>query len=109
LTFQNLFGILLAFNSQKGVFPLPQRRCAIKALRQNKVRHHHNQVIKNDLKKTIKKFLVAIKDKNKTEAEADLKLIHKKFDKLAKRHLLHANTVSRRKSRFSRILKSLAA
>lgn len=88
---------------------MPQRRSAIKALRQNRQRHLHNLDIKTDLKKTIKKFLVLIKDKKAPEAESTLKLVHKKLDKAAKRHILHNNTIARRKARFSRLVKSITS
>lgn len=87
---------------------MPQRRNAIKALRQNRQRRLHNLDISTDLKKTIKKFLAFVKDKKATEAESALKVVHKKLDKAAKRHLLHDNTVARRKALFSRLVKGIA-
>jgi len=83
---------------------LPQRRNAIKSLRQNKKRHLHNLDIKTDLKKITKKFQALVAQKNTVEAKAILPAIFKKFDKASKSHLLHRNTVARRKSRFSRLL-----
>ncbi|MBI5149645.1 MAG: 30S ribosomal protein S20 [Candidatus Omnitrophica bacterium] len=87
---------------------MPQRRTAIKALRQNRVRHLHNLDIATDLKKTTKKFLALIKDKNTAEAQSALKLIYKKLDKAAKRNLMHDNTAARRKARFSRLVNSIS-
>ena len=68
----------------------------------------HNLDIKTDLKKTVKKFLASVKGKNTEEAQSNLKMLYKKFDKAAKRNIIHKNTASRRKSRFSRLIKSLA-
>jgi small subunit ribosomal protein S20 len=90
------------------VFVLPQRRTAIKALRINKKRHLHNLDIKTDLKKTVKKFEGLVAKKNSEEAKLLLKIIYKKFDKAAKRHLIHEKTAARRKSRFNLLLKSIA-
>lgn len=87
---------------------MPQRKAGVKALRTNQKRHLHNLDIKTDLKKTIKKFLSSVDKKNVSEAQSGLKIVYKKLDKAAKRNLIHANTASRRKSRFSRLLKSLA-
>ena len=87
---------------------MPQRRTAIKALRQNRTRHLHNLDIATDLKKTTKKFMALVKDKNTTEAQSMLKLLYKKLDKTAKRNLMHDNTVSRRKAKFSRLVNSLS-
>ena len=88
---------------------MPQRRAAIKDLRKNRKRKLHNLTIKTDLRKTIKKFLVLIKDKNLNESKETLKLLYKKLDKASKKNIIHRNTASRRKSRFQRLLNSVNA
>ncbi|MCR4338137.1 MAG: 30S ribosomal protein S20 [Candidatus Omnitrophica bacterium] len=87
---------------------MPQRKCAIKTLRKNSQKHAHNLDIKTDLKKTIKKFLSAVAQKNKDEAQTSLQGIYKKLDKAVKRNILHKNTVARRKSRFARAFTEVA-
>ena len=87
---------------------MPQRRNAIKALRQNRQRHLANQDFQTGLKKTVKKFKQVLAQKNKEEAKTLLKAVHKKIDKATKRNLLHKNTAARRKSVFSRLLLNLA-
>jgi small subunit ribosomal protein S20 len=82
---------------------MPQRRTAIKDLRKAHTKHLHNQQIKTDLKKTIKKFTAASSDK-KADAMELLKEIYKKFDKAAKCNVMHKKTAARRKSRFARSL-----
>ncbi len=82
---------------------MPQRRTAIKDLRKAHTKHLHNLQIKTDLKKTIKKFTTAATDK-KADAQELLKQIYKKFDKAAKRNVMHKKTAARRKSRFARSL-----
>lgn len=94
---------------QKGAMIVPQRRSAVKALRQNDARHTHNLDIRTDLKKTIKKFFASLKDKDLSHAKANLNLVYKKLDKAAKKNLLHKNTVARRKAHFSRRLAGLTA
>ena len=84
---------------------MPQRRTAIKDLRKAHTKHLHNLQIKTDLKKTVKKFLTASTAK-KEEAKELLKEIYQKFDKAAKRHVMHKRTAARRKSRFARALAS---
>ena len=88
---------------------MPQRKAGIKDLRQNRTRKMHNLDIKTALKKTIKKFLASVKDKNTSEAQTNLKTLYKKLDKAAKRHILHKNTSARRKSKFSKQLANLAS
>ncbi len=82
---------------------MPQRRTAVKDLRKNRTRHMRNLDIKTDLKKTVKKFLSAVKDK-KSETQELLKVLYRKMDKAAKRNILHKKTAARRKSRFARLL-----
>ncbi|MCK5579972.1 MAG: 30S ribosomal protein S20 [Candidatus Omnitrophica bacterium] len=81
---------------------MPQRRSAIKELRKNRKNRLHNLDIKTDLKKTIKKFTASVEQKNSEEAKENLKTVYKKIDKAAKRNILHQNTASRRKSKFSK-------
>jgi len=82
---------------------MPQRRTAIKDLRKNHTRHMQNLDIKSDLKKSLKAFVSAAKDK-KTDAKDLLKTLYKKLDKAAKRNVLHKKTAARRKSRFAKML-----
>jgi len=64
----------------------------------------HNLDIKTDLKKTTKKFLASVAEKNTEEAQSNLRLLYKKLDKAAKRNILHKNTAAHRKSKFSKQL-----
>jgi small subunit ribosomal protein S20 len=84
---------------------MPQRRTAIKDLRKAHTKHLHNLQIKTDLKKTIKKFTAAAAEK-KADIKELLKEIYKKFDKAAKRNVMHKKTAARRKSRFARSIAS---
>jgi small subunit ribosomal protein S20 len=82
---------------------MPQRRTAIKDLRKSHTRHLQNLQIKTDLKKTVKKFTTAATAK-KADATELLKEIYKKFDKAAKRKVMHKKTAARRKARFAKLL-----
>ena len=84
---------------------MPQRRTAIKELRKNRTKHMRNLDIKSDLKRTLKSFISAAKDK-KTDAKDLLSTLYKKFDKAAKRNVMHKKTAARRKSRFAKLLAS---
>lgn len=68
----------------------------------------HNLDIKTSLRKTTKKFLASVKDKNAEEAQSNLNVLYKKLDKAAKHNILNNNTVARRKSKFSKDLASIA-
>ena len=66
----------------------------------------HNLDIKTALKKTTKKFLASVKEKNTEEAQLNLKVLYKKLDKATKRNILHKNTAAHRKSKFSKQIRS---
>ena len=87
---------------------MPQRRSGIKELRKNHTNHMRNLDVKTDMKKTIKQFLSSVDAKNKDEAQNNLKAVYKKLDKATKRNIIQKNTASRRKSRFSKLLASIA-
>ncbi len=85
---------------------MPQRRCAIKELRKSRTRRLRNLDVKTDMKKTVKRYLAALKEDNRDSARDLLKTVYKKLDKAVKRNVLHANTAARRKSRLSRLIAS---
>ena len=87
---------------------MPQRRSGIKELRKNRKNRLNNLDIKTDMKKTIKQFLSSVDAKNKEGAKTNLKAVYKKLDKATKRNIIQKNTASRRKSRFSKLLASIA-
>jgi small subunit ribosomal protein S20 len=87
---------------------VPQRKAGVKELKKNRRKKMHNLDIKTDLRKTIKSFLVSCESDNKQETQDNLKTVYKKLDKAAKRNILHKNTVSRRKSKFSKLATSKA-
>ncbi|MFA5088183.1 MAG: 30S ribosomal protein S20 [Candidatus Omnitrophota bacterium] len=87
---------------------MPQRKSGVKALRKSQKKHSHNLDLKTDLKKTIKKFLACVNEKNKADAQTALNILFKKIDKAAKRNTLSKNTANRRKSYYSKLLSKLA-
>ncbi|MBF0483822.1 MAG: 30S ribosomal protein S20 [Candidatus Omnitrophica bacterium] len=87
---------------------MPQRKAGIKDLRKSHTRKMNNLDQKTVIKKTEKSFLKAVQEKKLDEAKETLKILHKKIDKAAKTNILKDNTASRRKSRFSKLLKSIA-
>ncbi len=82
---------------------MPQRRNAIKENRKAHTRRMQNLDIKTDLKKTLKSFVTSVEEK-KTDSKDLLKTLYKKFDKAAKRNIMHKKTAARRKSRFAKLL-----
>jgi small subunit ribosomal protein S20 len=83
---------------------MPRRRTSIKKTRSDKKKHLQNLKIKQNLKKTIKKFLSLIAAKNLDEAKKILVSAFSQLDKAAKKNTIHPATANRRKSRLARRL-----
>jgi small subunit ribosomal protein S20 len=83
---------------------MPRRRTSLKKTRQDKKRHLRNLKIKQQLKKTIKKFQALLSAKNITEAKVLLGKVFSQLDKAAKKRIIHPNTADRKKSRLMKAL-----
>lgn len=83
---------------------MPKRRNALKRIRQDKTRRLHNLKIKQELKKTIKKFQAFLNAKNINEAKTFLSKVFSQLDKAAKKRIIHPRTSDRKKSRLMRKL-----
>ena len=79
-------------------------RSALKNIRKNKARYIENRAITSKLKTLEKKFVASIEDKNKDEAIANASSYISALEKSEKRNLVHANKVSRKKSRCSALI-----
>lgn len=80
---------------------MPITKSAKKELRKNIKRRLRNLQKKKLIKQTIKKFELALKNKNKEEAKKNLSLAYKYLDKASKT-FLHKNKASRIKSRLAK-------
>jgi small subunit ribosomal protein S20 len=78
---------------------LPQRKAGLKRLRADKTRHLRNIKIKQNLKKSLKKFKLLLSDKKKQELLVALKEAFSKLDKAAAKGIIHKKTASRKKGR----------
>ena len=84
---------------------MPIKKSAKKALRQNVRRKARNLIYKNKIKDLARKFRDFISEKKINEAQDLLKKIYKILDKAAKTGVIKKNTVSRKKSRLSKLLR----
>lgn len=87
---------------------MPRRSTSIKTQRSAKKKHLRNLKVKQELKKTLKKFQALVTAKNIEEAKTVLKKVFSQLDKAAKKRIIHSNTASRRKSRLSLRLRRTA-
>ncbi|MBN2830798.1 MAG: 30S ribosomal protein S20 [Candidatus Omnitrophica bacterium] len=83
---------------------MPRRKTSIKKTRSDRRKHLQNLKIKQNLKKTIKKFQGLIAAKNLEEAKKILSGVFSQLDKAAKKRTIHPKTANRRKSRLMKHL-----
>lgn len=83
---------------------MPRRKTSLKRKRADKKRHERNLKIKQQLKKTIKKFQSLLSAKNIEEAKALMGKVFSQLDKAAKKRIIHPQTANRRKSRLMKRL-----
>lgn len=89
---------------------MPHSISAAKRVRQNQKRRLRNKKIKAELKSLTKKLLGLITAKNKEESLALFRTLSSKFDRAAKKDVVHKNNASRHKSRLSqRIARAFAS
>ena len=87
---------------------MPRRRTSLKRNRADKKRHLHNLKIKQELKKTLKKFQSLLSAKNIQEAKTLLGKVFSQLDKAAKKRVIHPKTANRKKSRLMKRLTKTA-
>lgn len=85
---------------------MPRRKTSIKKKRADKKKHLRNLRIKQQLKKTIKKFQGLLSEKNVSEAKALIAKVFSQLDKAAKKNIIHPATANRKKSRLMKRLSS---
>lgn len=87
---------------------MPRRRTSQKKQRSDKKKHLRNLKIKQQLKKTVKKFQALLSSKNINDAKTLIGKVFSQLDKAAKKHILHPKTASRKKSRLMKRLSKAA-
>ena len=88
---------------------MPRRKSSVMHARLSKKRHLKNLKIRQEIKKTMKKFQTLISAKNIEEAKKLLAKAFSQLDKAAKKRIIHPKLASRRKSRLSRHLRPAKA
>ena len=82
---------------------------AKKRVRQNAKRNARNRARKEMLKTQVKAFTAAITAHDPTKAEAELKLVTRRLDRLAAKNTIHKNTAARKRSRLTKRLNAAKA
>ena len=84
-------------------------KSALKNIRKNKARYLQNRAVATRLKTLEKKFLSAVGDKDATLSKELASSLISALEKAKKNNLVHANKVSRKKSRCAELLAKLSA
>lgn len=87
---------------------MPRRKTSLKRQRVDAKKHLRNLKVKQQLKKTIKKFQALLSAKNASEAKALLGKVFSQLDKAAKKRIIHPGTATRKKSRLMKRLAKAA-
>lgn len=87
---------------------MPRRRTSVKKTRSDNKKHLRNFKVKQQLKKTIKKFQQLTSAKKLDEAKILLQKAFSELDKAAKKQVIHSATANRKKSRLAKQLSKSA-
>jgi len=94
---------------QGGETHMANIKSAQKRIKVAKAKTLKNTMIKSALKTKIKKFEVAVANKNVEEAKANYSVVVKALDMAASKGIIHKNKAARKKSRLATKLTSLSA
>jgi small subunit ribosomal protein S20 len=83
---------------------MPIIKSAKKRVKQSTKRQNRNYPLRSEMKTYIKKFLLAVKEGKKEEAEKLLQKTYKIIDTAAKKNIIHKNNAARKKSRLAKAL-----
>lgn len=83
---------------------MPITSSAIKAARQSEVRRLRRMPAKTQMKNAVRAVMDLVKDGKKDEAAKALPRAYKLIDMAAKKHLIHKNNASRKKSLLARLV-----
>lgn len=84
-------------------------KSSIKRAKTNEKRRIHRAAQKSAMRTAVKKYLVAIEQKDVKRAADLLKEATRKLDKAVTKGLIHKNTAARKKSRLTKKLQDLQA
>jgi len=78
---------------------MPNKKAAIKSLRQDKTKHNRNKSALSELRTLAKNARLLISEKKKKDADTTLKTLESKLSRAVKNNMIKKNNASRRISR----------
>lgn len=86
---------------------MPNIKSAKKSVKTNAATASNNTVYTSRVKNSIKKVEKAVKEKNKENANEELKVAITNIDKCTSKGIMKQNTADRKKSRLNKIVKEM--
>lgn len=86
---------------------MPNIKSAKKRVKVTSVKTLQNQIVKSNLKTTLKKFDSALEEGKKESIDAAYRTAVKKIDQAVAKGILHKNTAARKKSQLSVKVKAI--
>jgi small subunit ribosomal protein S20 len=87
---------------------MPNTKSAIKRTRSTERKQQVNRAVKSRVATLERKFKDLVKEGNKDEASSALKDVSSAYDKAAKKGVIHRNKADNKKSRLSKLAKTLS-
>ena len=87
---------------------MPNTKSAIKRTRSTERKQQVNRAVKSRIGTLERKFKDLVKEGNKDEASSALKDVSSAYDKAAKKGVIHRNKADNKKSRLSKLAKTLS-
>ncbi len=78
---------------------MPNKKAAIKSLRQDRKKHTRNKAVISELRTLVKKATTLITSNNREEANTALNQLESRLDRAAKSNIIKKNNASRRITR----------
>ena len=87
---------------------MPNTKSAIKRTRSTERKQQVNRAVKSRIGTLERKFKDLVQEGNKDEAHSALKDVSSAYDKAAKKGVIHRNKADNKKSRLSKLAKTLS-
>ena len=88
---------------------MPQRPAAVKTLRRDRKRSLRNKMVKSRLRTEMSKFDRMVERGDVSDAEQQLRLLTKLYQRAAAHNVLHSNAAARKQAQLQRRLNDLQA
>ncbi len=101
------FGVLKYVRLNKGDTKVPNIKSAIKRVSVNKKKNAENKMIKSQINTAIKKYKLALAEKDLEKATQLLREAVSVIDSASSKNVIHKNNASRKQARLTKLLETI--